>query len=146
YLDEFIKTKTEVAIILYPGISIEAEKTSNSLDGYLADLFKMLIGQKKITEFNSTFFLEELKNTQSNEMFEVVSGRWKAIEFYQNGSLEKFIEVLEEVYKKACEKDMPTWIRQDILIDLSNNRALLFARKHKLEIESNSLLELTDSD
>jgi len=146
YLSGFLKTKTEVARFLYPGISIEAEKTSNSLDGYLADLFKMLIGQKKITEFNSTFFLEELKNTQSNEMFEVVSGRWKAIEFYQNGSLEKFIEVLEEVYKKACEKDMPTWIRQDILIDLRNKRALFFESKNKWEIESNPQKELNETD
>src|SRR5699024_9818897 len=52
YLSGFFKTKTEIARFLYPGISIEVEKTSNSLDVYLADLFKMLIGQKKITEFN----------------------------------------------------------------------------------------------
>lgn len=107
---------------------------SNNLDKYTKSFFDILIGKKNITEFNTTFFLDALKDWHEADVYEVITVRWRAIEYYYAGDLNRCIENLKVAYEKAKSKKLSPWLIQDILIDLRNKIAMEYNNRNEFEI------------
>lgn len=112
------------------------EMISNSLDKHTKNFFEVLIRNKSIEEFNTNFYLDELKKWHNENTFEVIKYRWKAIEYYYSSNLEKCIENLNVAYEKAKEYKIAPWLMQDILIDLRNKKYLFDDNKNIFDTKS----------
>lgn len=122
---------------------IEKESTS-AIDDWGVQFFSVLFEGKSIKQFNTGMFMEELKVEQSNEYFEIVELRWKAIQSYYLDDVEKCIEYLQKALGKAKESKQLTWVIKDILIDIRNQHNLrcIIQNRH---YESEAQKELSES-
>lgn len=135
------KTKMYIANLLY---SFNQEiRESSEMDNYLEQFLKVLWGEKKISEFNTDLFLENLRNQQSDELNEVVSLRWKSIQYYYLNNLDTATIYLNKALELSKEKKLPEWLIQDILIDLRNIESINDQYLNKLVFESKSQKELS---
>lgn len=145
YINGFNETKKHICAFMgTKSINFE-EMTSNNLDQHTIKFFDVLVRNRDIEEFNTTFYLDELKKWHSEEVFEVVRIRWKAIEYYYSGRLEKCIENLNIAYEKAKGNKIAPWLIQDILIDLRNKNYLSNNNKNKIDPKSTSQKLLTQT-
>src|SRR5690625_1928395 len=145
YIKGFNKTKEYLCSFLGTEPRNFENIISNSLDEHTKSFFEVLIGKKNIREFNTTFYLDELKGWHRNEVFEVIEYRWRAIEYYYSGKLENCIDNLEASYEKAKENKVAPWLIQDILIDLRNKAAMKNSIQNKYEVVSTYQELLTES-
>jgi len=135
YIKGFNETRKHICLFLGTEDRSYDEQSSNNLDVHTKSFFDVLIRKKEISEFNATFYLDELKEWHQEEVHEVIKFRWKAIEYYFSGDLEKCIENLEIAYKKATMNNLAPWLIQDILIDLRNKVAVRYSDQNGYEKE-----------
>lgn len=124
---------------------INNEEKSSEIDAWGLEFLKILFENKSIKTFNTSMFIECLKSQQNNDYNDIVSLRWKAIEFYFLGDLEKSIENLNSAKELAKRVSAPNWVIKDILIDLRNLNIKLDNSKN-IFTESIAQKELNDSN
>lgn len=97
------------------------EKVETSeFDDWGLQFLPILFEGKSIKQFNVAMYLELLKGQQENEHYQIVEIRWKAIQAYFSGDIETCIKNLNEALNRAKDMHQPTWVIQDILVDLRN--------------------------
>ena len=99
---------------------MDEEIKTSKLDEWGEQFLAVLFEAKSIKNFNTGMFLDALKELQDEVYFGVVALRWQAIQSYYLGDIIKCIDNLEAALKLAKEISQPTWVIQDILIDLKN--------------------------
>lgn len=99
---------------------MDEEIKTSKLDEWGEQFLAVLFEAKSIKNFNTGMFLDALKELQDEVYFDVVALRWQAIQSYYLGDITKCIDNLEAALKLAKETSQPTWVIQDILIDLKN--------------------------
>lgn len=111
------------------GFSVEGSKgdhiETSEIDGWAEQFLSIMFEGKSIKNFNTGMFLETIKEQQDVAFFNIVEIRWKAIQSYFLDDVKRCVEYLNEALALAKETDQPTWIIQDILIDLRNQQLLL---------------------
>ncbi len=122
----------------------DEEEKSCTIDEWGERFLCVLFEGKSVKEFNVGMFLSELKKEQSEEYHSIVAIRWQAIQAYYLDDLESAISYLNEALRLAKEKNQPTWIIKDILIDLRNLNYTLNTVKN-CYVESEAQKELTES-
>ncbi len=100
--------------------SFERPKGSSNIDEWCAQFLPILFEGKTIKQFNTSMFLEDLKNYQTEEHYQIVEARWKAIQAYFLNDVEHCVEYLGAALQLAKETHRPAWVINDILIDLRN--------------------------
>lgn len=100
--------------------AFEQPKGSSDIDEWCAQFLPILFEGKTIKQFNTSMFLEDLKNHQTEQHYQVVEARWKAIQAYFLNDVEHCVEYLEAALQLAKETHRPSWVINDILIDLRN--------------------------
>lgn len=99
---------------------MDEEIKTSKLDEWGEQFLAVLFEAKSIKNFNTGMFLDALKELQDEVYFGVVTLRWQAIQSYYLEDITKCIDNLEAALKLAKETSQPTWVIQDILIDLRN--------------------------
>ena len=125
----------------FPGEKVH----TSEIDDWGIQFLWVLLEAKSIKQFNTSMFLEAIKETQTDSYFQIVQIRWQAIQAYFMGNIEKCVEQLESALKLARETSQPTWVIKDILVDLRNQRITLCTLKH-LPLNMEAQQELEDSD
>jgi len=96
-------------------------KNTSDLDKYCLNILEMLLGEKCIRDVNVALLLDELDKIQSIDLHTLVSTRWKAIQQYYLGKVDSAIGILKEIcIQEEVDNKLPTWLFNDILIDLRN--------------------------
>lgn len=110
----------------YSGIHIpgEEEKTGE-MDEWCIQFLPVLFEGKTIKQFNVALFLEALKKNQTDCFSSLVAVRWEAIQAYFMGDVDSCIKHLEKALALARELKQPSWVINDILIDLRNQQIVL---------------------
>ena len=123
------KTKDYILrlIIGYPERDNAEKKNENInvIDEWAEQFLSIMFEGKSIRNFNTSMFLETLKSTQDEKYHEIVEMRWKAIQAYFLNDIQKCVEYLNQALVQAKITGQPTWVIQDILIDLRNQQLLL---------------------
>ena len=65
-------------------------------------------------------FMNVLKSHQDSGFYTIVEMRWQATQAYYSYNIDECILKLQEALKQAKELKQPSWVVQDILIDLRN--------------------------
>lgn len=102
----------------------EQIKTS-SIDEWGVQFLEVILNNKSIKSFNTSMFLEDVKNFQKEKFHEVINIRWQAIQCYFLGDSKKCVHHLESALKLAKDTQQVSWVIQDILIDLRNQSFIL---------------------
>lgn len=127
----------------FPGEKVH----TSEIDDWGIQFLWVLLEAKSIKQFNTSMFLEAIKETQTDSYFQIVQIRWQAIQAYFMGNIEKCVEQLESALKLARETSQPTWVIKDILVDLRNQRITLCTLKHlPLNMEAQQELEGSDEE
>lgn len=123
------KTRGFIAKVIYSKERIEVQNTSE-LDLCCFEFLQVLFGYKSIREVNINLTLLSLESMQSPELHQVVTKRWKAIQYYWLDDLDQAIDCVKRALSLARELQVPNWLIQDILIDLRN----LYVYKGNIDI------------
>ena len=121
----------------------ETEKTSE-FDDWGLQFLPVLFEGKSIKHFNAAMYLDVLKTQQDDAYSQIVQIRWKAIQAYFSGDIDKCVEHLEAALKLAKETNQPTWVIKDILIDLRNEQMTRCVTKNE-HFDVPAQTELTES-
>ena len=122
----------------------ETEKTSE-FDDWGLQFLPVLFEGKSIKHFNAAMYLDVLKTQQDDAYSQIVQIRWKAIQAYFSGDIDKCVEHLEAALKLAKETNQPTWVVKDILIDLRNEQTTRCVAKNEYLVVP-AQTELTESN
>lgn len=125
--------------------SYKKEQQTCEFDSWCVQFLPILFESASIKSFNLSMFMDELKNHQPEELFSVVNIRWKAIQYYFNGNLEKCVEELKNALEIAKKNNLSEWFIKDILIDLRNENYEFLETKNKFALEDSSQKELNES-
>ena len=124
-IDRCINYILKITVNLGP-IKIPDEKPSTSkIDEWTEHFLTILFDSKSIKDFNTSMFLEDLREVQDEMYFNVVNLRWMAIQSYFLNDMPKCIDYLKKACDLAKQSSQPTWVIQDILIDLRNQQFTL---------------------
>ena len=96
------------------------DDSSSIIDEWGEQFLQILLEGKTIKQFNVDMFIDVLKGIQSSGYNEFVKLRWKAIQFYFMGDIDKCIAEIKTALNSANEINQPAWVINDILIDLRN--------------------------
>ena len=129
------KCKQYFSKMFCPNFYKESIKNSSEIDEWASKFLTVLFEHKSIAEFNLSMFLNELKKFHNEEIFDIVSKRWEAIQLYYIGKLKECVEKLEETLVLAKEKNISDWLIKDILIDIRNYRQELFDMENKIVVD-----------
>ena len=121
-----------------------AERTSE-LDDWCIQFLHILLEGKSIKDFNTGMYLEELEKQQEKSYYRVVQIRWQAIQAYFSGEIEKCLECLDAALKLAKQTRQPTWVINDILIDIRNQHWTYCTANNQYS-DTNAQKELNESD
>ncbi len=121
-------------------------KSTNEIDSWCSKFLEILLFEKSIKDFNLSLFLNTLSNYQEQEYFELTSLRWKAIQYYFLGDIEKCIENTEKALEYAKQTHQQSWVIKDILIDLRNQKRTRDISKNIVYSKLNEQEELTNSN
>lgn len=119
--DYYLKYALGYSGIHTPG---EEEKTGE-MDEWCIQFLPVLFEGKTIKQFNVALFLEALKKNQTDCFSSLVAVRWEAIQAYFMGDVDSCIKHLEKALALARELKQPSWVINDILIDLRNQQIVL---------------------
>jgi len=95
-------------------------RNTGDIDDWGYQFLSVLFEGVPIKKFNVGMFVDNLKAHQSDKYNKLVQVRWQAIQDYFSNSLLKCIEHLKSALDFAKSENLPTWVIQDILIDLRN--------------------------
>lgn len=99
----------------------EEDNPTNEIDRLIADLMQRLVKAGSVNEFPFELLLNEVKScTNSYYDIELISERWKALQSYYASNFELAVEHEKHALELAEERNAPSWIKKDILIDLRN--------------------------
>lgn len=98
---------------------------TSAVDGWGVQFLTVLFERKPIQQFNTGMFMETLKELQEEEHFQIVDIRWQAIQAYFAGDVSKCLEHLQKALKLAKDLKRPSWLINDILIDIRNQDLVL---------------------
>lgn len=110
---------THTAGVSYTHFSDQPIQTSE-LDDWGLQFLPILFEGKSIKEFNTALFLDCLKSLQEETYFNIVKLRWAAIQSYYNGNIATCVNNLDIALAAAKSTNQPSWIINDLLIDLRN--------------------------
>ena len=122
----------------------ETEKTSE-FDDWGIQFLPILFEGKSIKHFNTAMYLDALKAQLDDVYYQVVQIRWKAIQACFAGDIEKCVEYLEVASSFAKETNQPTWVIQDILVDLRNQHWIRCTAQNEYS-DAPAQKELTESN
>lgn len=122
----------------------EPENTGD-MDEWCLGFLKVLLEGKSVREFNTGMLLDVLSSYLTDDSFQVVESRWKAIQAYFSGDIQKSIEYLEKSLQTAKESGRPGWVIKDILVDLRNLYGDRAVTDNQYFCISKAQEELTDS-
>ena len=129
----------------YPASRILGEKPkSGEIDEWCVQFLPVLFEGKTIKQFNVSLFLEVLKKKQAAGHFQIVTVRWDAIQAYFTGDIEACVSHLEKALALAKKLKQPSWVINDILIDLRNQQLVLDISNNRF-FSSSAQKELSDS-
>ncbi len=107
-------------------VSGENKDSINQLDEWCFRFLQVMFEDKSMNDFNVDMFLDDSKSFKMNENYsKIVRQRWKAVEAYFLGNVEKSVSELDKALKLAKNEKAPSWVINDILIDLRNQNILL---------------------
>ena len=132
----------------FSGAKFDGDKINTcEIDEWAEQFLTIMFEGNSIRSFNTGIFLDTIKEQQDEVFSEVVEIRWKAIQEYFLGDIEKCVSYLEEALILAKERNQPSWVIQDILIDLRNQQLLLHTIKNRFSVPpaQNELNESKDS-
>ena len=121
------------------------KKGSSDIDEWCAQFLPILFEEKTIKQFNISMFLGILKKYQTCDHYKIVETRWKAIQAYFSNHVKQCADYLEIALQQAKEIKRPSWVINDILVDLRNQQLLLCTINNKYP-ESAAQKELTLSE
>lgn len=124
---------------IYP----DETETTSEFDDWALQFLPVLFEGKSIKHFNAAMYLDTLKTQQDDEHYQIVQIRWRAIQAYFAGNIEKCIKHLEAALSLAKETKQPTWVIQDILVDLRNQHWTRCTEKNKYS-DPSAQKELTE--
>lgn len=93
---------------------------TNDIDEWGFQFLSVLFEGISIKKFNTELYLEILEKEQEKDCFQIVQIRWKAIQYYFLGDIEKSIDFLEVALNESKKTNQATWLIKDIQIDLRN--------------------------
>jgi len=135
------RTKKKIADQVYKN-NKEIKETSE-FDALACLFFEVFIGEKKIREFNVMSLINELKENQSETLYQVTELRWKAIQMYYVDDIESSLKNLYEALEGCRQTNLPVWLSNDILIDIRNLSLVQYAKTNKRGRESEAQKELS---
>lgn len=138
--DYILKESTGISLSRFLDESVQ----SCELDEWGLQFLPILFEGKSIKAFNTSFFLQYIKQLQTEAYFEIVSLRWDAIQEYFNGRLDLCIKHLNEALEMAKRSNQASWIINDIRIDLRNQH-FAFCTERNSYSESEAQKELNSS-
>jgi len=112
----FVRFFVDQSYVLPTGKGIQ----SSDIDDWGYQFLSVLFDEKPIKQFNTSMFMDVLKNHQEPSFFAITEIRWKAIQAYYSDNVDECIAKLQEALDRAKELKQPSWIIKDILIDLRN--------------------------
>lgn len=124
---------------------LDKNETANEIDEWVARLLSILFDANSIKNINISMFLDCIKGQQDELFFDVVSIRWQAIQAYYIGDVVKCIEHLQTALSLAKENNLPSWVINDILIDIRNQQGVLNTINNRIG-ESSAQKELNKSE
>lgn len=122
-------------------VSKDGNPNSSILDEYEILFLSVLFGKKTIEGFSVKEYLNELETLHNTEYLNIVRLRWNAIEAYFNGDLDLCISELQKSYETAQNKEVSSWMLQDILIDIRNINYLNGEIKNSYSLEYQNKLD-----
>lgn len=117
---------------------------TSAVDDWGVQFLTVLFERKPIQQFNTGMFMETLKELQEEEHFQIVDIRWQAIQAYFAGDVSKCLEHLQKALKLAKDLKRPSWLINDILIDIRNQDLVLDTINNSFTT-SDAQKELTNS-
>lgn len=121
------------------------DKKSSVLDNWGERFLKVIFGDCKIENFNTSLFLDDLAKVQDEQFHQVVSLRWKAISAHYQGNIDNSIKYLEQAKQLAAEMGLPRWYQNNILVDLIDEKRVdLGARNGFLTQRDENYIELAE--
>lgn len=99
---------------------IDGKEKTSEIDEWCEQFLSVMFEGKSIKSFNLGLLLETLEKEQTPEYYRIVQIRWKAIQAYFLNDVEKCITYLKSALELARETNQPTWVTNDILVDLRN--------------------------
>ena len=93
---------------------------TGELDEWAHQFLEILLGGTSIKQFNVSMYLESLAGIQADDYHKVVVLRWEAIQAYYNDDIQQCLNKLREALDFAKETNQPTWVINDLLIDIRN--------------------------
>lgn len=121
------------------------QENTSVFDEWGIQFLPILFEGMSIKQFNVSMYLDTLENEQSDEHYQIVQIRWKAIQSYYIGDVEECLEHLKQALKLAKETNQPIWIVKDILIDIRNVHWTNCTTKNKF-YDSEAQQELSESN
>lgn len=125
-------------------VPFDEEKTSEN-DEWGLEFLSVLLHGTSIKNFNTSMFLELLKEQQNDTYYNIVEIRWKAIQAYFSDDIEQCISYLEKAQEIAKSSHQASWIIKDILIDLRNQQWTYNIENGKFS-DSDAQKELNESE
>ncbi len=98
----------------------QEEVETSQLDKFAQQFIMILHGERKFDSLSFTIPKDEFQRMHSKELAAAVLIRWEAIQRVFEKKLDEAIQKLEEAYTYSCEKQLPYWFVDDILIDKRN--------------------------
>lgn len=141
----FEKTKSELQKLVQP--TEHEVPASSPLDEHASRLLRVLTGQEK----SSTLDFKDLRNNlamvyRESPIRDLVLLRVEAVSAYLSGHLHKCLRLLNEAYKQSeSEASIPTWLKNDILIDSRYIEFLIGETKNRLFFKTDSQSRLDQS-
>jgi hypothetical protein len=98
------------------------EEKPSELDDIVLSLIKYILGESAFADFNKELFVSRLSEVHNNKaILKVVELRWEAISYLYCDNITECLKILKEAYKISKPRaKVPTWLKNDILIDLRN--------------------------
>ncbi len=112
-------TKNKIVSLVYHPQKEEVQ--TSELDKLCVNIFEILLGEKKFSDFELPLLRDELKNIQNPKLHEIVNQRWDVIKSIYEGNLDAALTIIEKIYNTySDDSTVPEWIIIDILIDWRN--------------------------
>lgn len=105
--------------------------STSEFDEWGLSFLKILFEHESIKGFNAGMFVDFLAVQQTEFHNRIVRVRWEAIQCFYLNELEKCLSKLNEALSVAEDNDVPSWIKQDILIDIRNIQTSIGAEKNQ---------------
>ncbi len=107
--------------------------TSSSIDKLSANFLRIILGKERFNEDIFAILKQTILDSQSDCLKELLSIRFDAIKDFFNDNLDGCLQKLLRAFDANTKNDkIPSWLINDILIDLRNIELLINEKNNKL--------------